>query len=270
MAKLSSVDKKRFEELLIDNGYVLDYSNSTFTSLFKSAVDIDIYSEKYEGYGDSKGNRLRAFWDTESDDIVGLVLSELLEMWLHINKNPENLSYIACLKTIDRLKNTKKEEGKFEESFLNQKFEQISYEKLPISSELIPIIKSRLYEASKCFDNKSFLAAIFLTGSILEAILLGYASKNNKKFLNLARAPKTKDNKPIPINRWTLSQLIDTSCSLHVLGEDIRKFSHGLRDFRNYIHPYKQLQSGFNPDYHTAKIAMQVLRATVANLTGER
>ncbi len=45
---------------------------------------------------------------------------------------------------------------------------------------------------------------------------------------------------------------------------------HGLRDFRNYIHPYEQMVSGFTPDDHTAKVCFQVLKAALASLAGER
>ena len=54
------------------------------------------------------------------------------------------------------------------------------------------------------------------------------------------------------------------------LGQDVQKFSHGLRDFRNYIHPYQQMASGFKPDEHTAKVCFQVLKAALADVSGER
>jgi len=41
----------------------------------------------------------------------------------------------------------------------------------------------------------------------------------------------------------------------HVL--DVKRFSHALRDFRNYIHPYEQWRNAFNPDEHTALICYQ-------------
>jgi hypothetical protein len=50
----------------------------------------------------------------------------------------------------------------------------------------------------------------------------------------------------------------------------VKKFSHGLREFRNYIHPYEQMVSGFAPDEHTAKVCFQVLKAALASLAGER
>ena len=64
--------------------------------------------------------------------------------------------------------------------------------------------------------------------------------------------------------------MIDVACEVGVLKLDIKKFSHGLRDFRNYIHPYEQMTSGFTPDEHTAKVCFQVLKAALANLAGER
>ena len=54
---------------------------------------------------------------------------------------------------------------------------------------------------------------------------------------------------------------------LGFLKEDVKKFSHALRDFRNYIHPYQQAASGFNPDIHTAKICWQVLKAAIFQLS---
>jgi hypothetical protein len=39
-----------------------------------------------------------------------------------------------------------------------------------------------------------------------------------------------------------------------------------MRDFRNYIHPYQQLSSNFDPDEHTAKMCLQVLNAVISDL----
>lgn len=47
------------------------------------------------------------------------------------------------------------------------------------------------------------------------------------------------------------------------LKEDVKKFSHTLRDFRNYIHPYQQMSIGFQPNEHTARICFQVLKTVL-------
>lgn len=60
-----------------------------------------------------------------------------------------------------------------------------------------------------------------------------------------------------------MSNFIDVSYEVGFLKEDVKKFSHSLRDFRNYIHPYQQMSIGFQPDEHTAKICFQVLKAAL-------
>ncbi len=70
-----------------------------------------------------------------------------------------------------------------------------------------------------------------------------------------------------PFYKWSLSQFIDVSCRLGYLNLDVQKFSHALRDFRNYIHPYQQMESGFAPDRETARICLQVLNAAIVGLS---
>ena len=66
---------------------------------------------------------------------------------------------------------------------------------------------------------------------------------------------------------WTLNNLIDVAKEVGFLNEDVKKFSHSLRDFRNYIHPRLQADAKFNPDEHTAKICFQVLKAAIYQIT---
>lgn len=70
----------------------------------------------------------------------------------------------------------------------------------------------------------------------------------------------------LPFQEWTLSNFIDVSYDIGLLGLDVKKFSHVLRDFRNYIHPYMQMSSRFSPDIDTAKISWQVLQAAISDL----
>jgi hypothetical protein len=105
---------------------------------------------------------------------------------------------------------------------------------------------------------------------VLEGVLLGAALKNPEKFNRSPASPKTPQGKVKQHHDWTLSQLIDVACDVQMLKPDVKTFSHGLRDFRNYIHPYQQMVSGFEPDKHTAKVCFQVLKAALASLAGER
>lgn len=114
------------------------------------------------------------------------------------------------------------------------------------------------------------LSVIFLCGSVLEAVLLGAAQQNPARFNTAKASPRSGSGDVRKFHEWSLAQLIDVASELGMLKPDVKKFGHGLRDFRNYIHPYQQIASGFSPDQHTAKVCFQVLKAALADVAGER
>jgi hypothetical protein len=156
------------------------------------------------------------------------------------------------------------------DDFLNNEFTTPNVQKLPIESQVIPVIESRLAEARRALGAGAHLSVIFLCGSVLEAVLLGAAQKEPARFNRATASPKGKNGIVKQFPEWSLTQFIDVACELDLLKPDVKKFSHGLRDFRNYIHPYEQMVSGFVPDEHTAKLCFQVLKAALASVAGER
>jgi hypothetical protein len=108
---------------------------------------------------------------------------------------------------------------------------------------------------------------ILLAGSTLEGILLGLASKYPRHFNTAKSSPKDSNAKVKQFYEWSLSSFIDVARDLGLIQHDTQKFSHSLRDFRNYIHPFEQMSSGFSPREHTAKICLQVLKAAVHEIS---
>lgn len=274
MSSLKAIEKRVFEDLFgMASGYVLDFSNNSFAEFFRETVNIDIYAPKYDFKGDSKAKRLRAFWETEPDALVGKVLAGLLEVWQYnVERNGQtndSPQYKQAAGIVARLIGKQPYPVVTEQEFLHRQYQNISIKKLPIDPNLVPVLESRLAEAQHCLESAP-LATIFLSGSILEGILLGVALQNPKEFNQVANSPKDKDNKVKPFHEWSLAQFIDVAHGLGALKLDVKKFSHELRDFRNYIHPYQQLASKFTPDKHTAEICLQVLKAAVADLSGGR
>jgi hypothetical protein len=131
------------------------------------------------------------------------------------------------------------------------------------------VIKQRLSEIKDCLSNNIPLSAILLAGSTLEGLLLDLAGRNAQAF-NCSKAAPKANGKVRPFHEWTLNDLINVAHETGKLGLDVKKFSHSLRDFRNYIHPFQQMHSGFSPDIHTAKISWQVLKAALADISGTR
>lgn len=73
-------DRVNLERLLgMETGYVLGFNNRSFQTFVFEAVKLDIDAPQYEEKGTSKANRLRTFWEVESDFTVGKLLEALFE-----------------------------------------------------------------------------------------------------------------------------------------------------------------------------------------------
>ncbi len=151
-----------------------------------------------------------------------------------------------------------------EEEFLKKDFEENDISKLGLDGVIESILKDRILESRQCLQHNAPLSSVIMAGSILEGILFGIAVKHPQEFQSAAASPKDKLEKVLPLPDWKLAGLIDVAYELGVIGLDVKKFGHTLRDFRNYIHPYEQSVSKFSPDKHTAKICLQVLNASIA------
>lgn len=276
MSSLTDIEKRYLEKILgMQGGYVLDYTDATFAEFFKRHK-IDIHSQKYQTYGTSKAKKMRAFWDQEPDAVVGHVLSEMLASyaaWCELNgRKPDHPILEKCQAIVARLSEGKAPSHTNEtlDSFLSREFIIPNLHKLPVEAPVADIIAARLEEARKSLAAGASLAVIFLCGSVLEGVLLGAAQQQPEKFNRSPISPKTSEGKVKPFHEWSLAQLIDVAHEVGLLKLDVKKFSHGLRDFRNFIHPYEQMASRFTPDQHTAKVCLQVLKAALASLAGER
>jgi hypothetical protein len=83
MSTLKPVDRMYLEGLFeMGGGYVLSFSNATFEDFIRVSTGEEIYSDTYNGSGDSKANRLRAFWDTAPNDKVAALLDDLRTMMI--------------------------------------------------------------------------------------------------------------------------------------------------------------------------------------------
>lgn len=279
MSNLTNLEKQIFEKLLnMRSGYVLDFSNNTFHDFIKTSVNIDIFDEKYEKACDelgylsySKANRLRCFWDIESDFIVYKLLKELLEYYEYIYEDDyddeKDWKLLEKAKALINDSNSIETGSNDEEAFLEQEFEGIDISSLGLDENVVPIINSRIDEIKICLDNNATLASIFLIGSTLEGILLGFASQYPEKYGRANSSPKDKKGKVKNFDKWNLNDFINVSFEIRFLEKDVKQFSHYLRDFRNYIHPHKQLEDKFNPNKHTALLCEQVLKAAIYELS---
>jgi len=274
VSSLKMLERECFEELFgMSSGHVLDFSNRTFAEFSRETAGVDIYASKYAVNGDPKARRLRAFIELEPDALVGKTLSELLEYWRYKTPQPnmkEAEFHERAKQVVGRLLGKEARPVDSGLDFLKKDFGPVALQKIPSAGPLAPILEARLAEAMLCLRAGAPLAVIFHCGSILEGLLLGVASANPQQFNQAPNSPKDKGGNVKQFHEWSLAQFIDVACELDHLKLDVKKFSHALRDFRNYIHPYEQMSARFNPDKHTAEICLQVLKAAIASLSRQR
>lgn len=156
---------------------------------------------------------------------------------------------------------------KNEESFLEIDFGEINIKTLKLESSFEKILNSRITEIKKSIQYDLPLSTIFLCGSTLEGLLFGISLLRLKEYNQARSVPKDKTGLVKKFNEWTLSDFINVSFELKLIKEDAKEYSSSMRNFRNYIHPYHQMLSNFEPDVHTAKISWQVLKAVIFQLS---
>lgn len=275
IAKFEIQEKKIIEKFLgMDSGYVLNFSNRTFSDFFVENFKINIYDDKYADRGESKAKRLKTFWEKESNSLVADSIEKMIEWWesdslineVEITNNQKVLAE-KCKKNAKNVRNRNTANIQNEEiEFLNKKFDSISIKTLNLTNTMENVIQQRLDEINKCLNNDISLGAIFLIGSTLEGLLIDVAKRNPEKFNKSKSAPKDTNGSIKKFKDWSLNSLIDVAHETNFIELDVKKFSHSLRDFRNYIHPEEQVAQNFNPDKNTAILAYNVLLAAMEDL----
>ncbi len=278
MANLTTNDKTILEKLFkMESGYVLNFTDRTMEEFFRDDLDTDIYDEKFHYASGSKANRMRGFWQVADNRTVGKSILKLIDyienqiLLDNLNQADFPQKLIEKGKTIgSRLSGRMEPEvvstGITEEELLRREFGDVPIGSLGLEGRITEVIEQRMDEIEKSLKAKAALGAIFLCGSTLEGILLGIASKNPKTFNTAKSSPKDKTGKVLCFPDWTLNDLINVASETDFVGQDVKKFSHALRGFRNYIHPFQQARERFNPDEHTARLCWQVLKIAIIEI----
>ena len=272
MSAMQNKTKTKLEHLLrMQKGFVLELNNGPFADFVKTSVGIDIYAEPYTE-GTSKAVRLRQFWQEESNENVVKLCLELLEH-ADTERLMEGKEQSSTDQKLEQLCRAELEElvkqpdvSDSDLQFLGKDFGAIDITHVPVALDFRDVIQQRTDEIEKCLRADAPLAVIFLAGSTLEGLLSAVALKNTAQYLQCKSAPQSK-GKTKPLSEWTLENLIVTSSELGIVGQDVVKHAHAVKDFRNYIHPRQQIKDSFTPRLVTARIAYQVLQAAIADLS---
>lgn len=110
------------------------------------------------------------------------------------------------------------------------------------------ILENRWNEIIKCLDCGAPLAATIMMGGLLEALFLARANKlSNKNSLYKAKAAPidSKTKNVVPLDKWMLNSFIEVGAELGWIRKPAKDIGIILRDYRNFIHPERELRTGF-------------------------
>ena len=129
--------------------------------------------------------------------------------------------------------------------------------------EMQKILVARWRECVACISADAPLSATVMMGGLLEALLLARVNCESDKALIFTAtvAPKDKHGKAKPLTEWALKNYIDVSHELSWISVSAKDIGEVLRDYRNYIHPFKQLSHGIHLKADDAILLWEVSKA---------
>ena len=131
------------------------------------------------------------------------------------------------------------------------------------------ILINRWTECIKCLEADAPLSSLVMMGGMLEAILLARINSHTNKaeIINSKSAPiDNKTGKVFPLQVWTLKNYIDVSHELNWITQSTKDIGEVLRDYRNYIHPYKELSHGIIINKPDAELFWQITKSIINQL----
>jgi hypothetical protein len=120
------------------------------------------------------------------------------------------------------------------------------FSKLISNAAMRAILDKRWQECVVCMSSGAPLAATVMIGGLLEGLLLARINSepNQKPIFTAKAAPKDRQGQTFPLKEWTLQDYISVAHELGWITVAAKDVGVVLRDYRNYIHPQKELSHG--------------------------
>jgi hypothetical protein len=109
------------------------------------------------------------------------------------------------------------------------------------------ILVRRWEETQGCLKVGAHLAATVMMGALLEALFLARVNALSDKGPVFKAAATPRDHRthnPLPLKEWALKDYIDVASELGWIRQSAKDIGAVLRDYRNYVHPYKEFTHG--------------------------
>jgi hypothetical protein len=123
-------------------------------------------------------------------------------------------------------------------------------------------------EAQKVHAADARKSCVILCGGVLEGILLDALASD--RTLARERYTRPRGRRPVDLHQWSLADLIDVAEEHGILRKATIHLSQALREYRNLIHPGRQMRAGMIMSKEEANIAINVVRICLRELATRR
>lgn len=135
-----------------------------------------------------------------------------------------------------------------------------SFANLVADPTMQEVLTRRWTECVLCLSAGASLAATVMMGGLLEGLLLAKINSlsDKRRVFTAASAPKDRSGQTLPLSEWTLKNYIDVAHELRWISRSARDIGAVLRDYRNYVHPQKELSHGIRLSVQDAALWWEV------------
>ncbi len=196
------------------------------------------------------------FKELENEDSFNDVDNDFREL---LNSSDRSTSLLRYKKTLKNLKShliilrsevTKNKRGK------SIPYSKPNFQKIISNDRMVKILTRRWDEIITCLESAP-LAATIMMGAFLESLFLARINQlpDKKPIFKLKATPTDKKTKkPLKLQNWTLNNFIEVSFEMKWISRATKDVSVVLRDYRNLIHPEKELASNIDIESSDAKM----------------
>ena len=137
------------------------------------------------------------------------------------------------------------------------------------NQQMRDILTRRWHECAKCVKADAHLAAIVMMGGLLEALFVARANKMPDKspLTSAENAPKDKTTgKSTNYQEWMLDSYIKVGHELNWITESAKDVADTIKEYRNFVHPAKELRYGVKLGFNDSSMFWQVTKALARQL----
>jgi hypothetical protein len=129
-------------------------------------------------------------------------------------------------------------------------------------SKMQEILKRRWEECIVCIKSGAPLSATVMMGGLVEGLLLARVNTepNKAPIFTAKTAPRDTAGKSLALKEWMLKNFLDVCHELGWISNSAKDVGTVLREYRNYIHPQKELTHDVNLEPNDAKMFWDVCK----------